>query len=55
MRACEQLEEVSERYAPEPVLRRRKRQVLYQMRRVDETLRHTLASLPEPPDSGEEG
>ena len=54
MQACEQLEEVCERYAPEPVLRRRKRQVLAQMKRVDETLRQTLASLPEPEDPGED-
>ncbi len=55
MLACEKLEEVCARYAPEPVLRRRKRQVLMQMRRVDETLRQTLANLPEPTDVGEEG
>ena len=55
MLACEKLEEVCARYAPEPLLRRRKRQVLYQMRRVDETLRQTLADLPEPTDAGEEG
>jgi len=55
MLACEKLEEVCARYAPEPVLRRRKRQVLQQMRRVDETLRQTLANLPEPTDVGEEG
>ncbi|MFJ4371256.1 transporter substrate-binding domain-containing protein [Pseudomonas japonica] len=55
MLACERLEEVCARFAPEPLLRRRKRQVLYQMRRVDETLRQTLARLPEPTDAGEEG
>ncbi|MCU1732820.1 MULTISPECIES: transporter substrate-binding domain-containing protein [unclassified Pseudomonas] len=55
MLACEKLEEVCERFAPEPVLRRRKRQVLYQMRRVDETLRQTLASLPESTDVDQEG
>lgn len=50
MEACEKLEEVCAELAPEPVLRRRKRQVLYQMRRVDQTLRKTLADLPEPSD-----
>ncbi|OLS62934.1 transporter substrate-binding domain-containing protein [Pseudomonas putida] len=53
--ACEKLEEVCARYAPEPVLRRRKRQVLYQMKRVDQTLRQTLESLPDATDVGEEG
>ncbi|MDR0281452.1 MAG: transporter substrate-binding domain-containing protein [Paucimonas sp.] len=55
MLACEKLEEVCARFAPEPVLRRRKRQVLQQMKRVDETLRQTLASLPEAPvDEGQD-
>jgi len=54
MAACERLEEVCARYAPEPVLRRRKRQVLYQMRRVDETLRQTLANLPDADQEGKE-
>ena len=55
MLACEKLEEVCARFAPEPVLRRRKRQVLQQMKRVDETLRQTLASLPEVPGPDDEG
>ncbi|MFW3899486.1 transporter substrate-binding domain-containing protein [Pseudomonas bharatica] len=52
--ACEKLEEVCARYAPEPVLRRRKRQVLRQMRRVDQTLRQTLGNLPGPANAGGE-
>lgn len=46
MHACERLESACERGAPEPLLRRRKQQVLRAMKRVEAALRQTLASLP---------
>lgn len=54
MQACEVLEDACERHAPEPVLRRRKRQVLAQMKRVEQTLDRALANLPPAQDSAEE-
>lgn len=45
MRACERLEQACERMAPEPVLRRRKRQVLAAMARVEQALQQALDAL----------
>ncbi len=52
MLACERLEAACEDAAPEPVLRRRKRQVLRAMNEVDQALRDTLEALSQPTGAG---
>lgn len=55
MQACERLESACTNAAPEPLVRRRKRQVLGAMARVDQALRDTLDALSEPAETGTQG
>ena len=52
MLACERLETACDEGAPEPVIRRRKRQVLGAMTKVDQALRATLHALSQPASAG---